>query len=86
MKNFLFVLVNLIIADNCLANCYDISDLDLKYACLAETKNNEGYCYRISNFDDKNFCLAKIKQQQGICYRISDSNKKKRCLAIINKK
>ena len=47
MKIFLFALAfGLMIASNCLANCYRISDSDLKYACLAETENNEGYCYR----------------------------------------
>ena len=54
MKIFLFALATgLIITNSCLANCYNISDSDLKYACLAETKNDEGYCYRISNSDDK---------------------------------
>lgn len=44
MKTFLFALAfGLMIASNCLANCYRISDSDLKYACLAETENNEGY-------------------------------------------
>lgn len=65
MKTFLFALAfGLMIASNCLANCYRISDSDLKYACLAETENNEGYCYRISNPDDKNFCLAKLKNNK----------------------
>lgn len=68
---------------SCFANCYNISDSDLKYACLAETKNDEGYCYRISNPDDKNFCLAKLKRQKGICYRISDVNKKNQCIAMV---
>lgn len=66
MKIFLFALATgLIITNSCFANCYNISDSDLKYACLAETKNDEGYCYRISNPDDKNFCLAKLKRQKA---------------------
>ena len=45
MKIFLFALATgLIITNSCFANCYNISDSDLKYACLAETKNDEGYC------------------------------------------
>lgn len=84
MKLFILTILSfMVIIPCCLANCYNISDDNLKYACLAETNNDEGYCYRISNNDDKNFCLAKIKQQQGICYRIADSNKKNQCISMV---
>lgn len=54
MKIFLFALATgLIITNSCLANCYNISDSDLKYACLAETKNDEGYATFIKTANKK---------------------------------
>ena len=73
MKIFLFALATgLIITNSCFANCYNISDSDLKYACLAETKNDEGYCYRISNPDD-NYLLRQEEYQNKLVKLIGEA-------------
>ena len=63
------------------SSCYNISNKDKKYMCLAKAKGKSSYCYNISNKDKKNMCLAIVKDKKSYCYNIRSADNKSLCLS-----
>lgn len=42
--------------------CYNISDADVRVACLARTHRDPGRCYSVQRSDLRAQCLAEVRQ------------------------
>lgn len=74
MKPLILCLLILLPAMSHAAECYNISDRDMRYQCLAMEKSDYSLCHNIANRDRRYYCIALVKGEQSQCYNISNKD------------
>ena len=80
----MLVLPAAIHADTSSSDCFKISDVDMRNACLGTTNSDSFYCFKIRSKNYQYACLAETKRDRSYCFRIvNDTDLQNACLGQV---